>query len=586
MKIKILTLIAACAFAGSAPAFVTILPKQPAKPQAAARADVQDLVFCSEQGLYKLRLHVSVNGRSASANWGDFVNKAFDYSDRNRDGFLDAKEIATMIPPYAFSQGVNFIFNGRQQQIRLADLDTNKDGKVDRAEFANFFRRGMGAVQVNVQPPNVQAERLTDALYKHLGAKNGKLTKADLAAAWERLQKLDADEDEILTAQELLQRQANPFYAAQVVEFDYAYGNRPQMPRQSASFVALTPGEPANASAAKVLQVLQSARVPYLALTAIRTNSRVPGFVRTALQKLDAGTLAAWLELPPDLELEVQIGFISEGIGKLLGNRNDSGVRVKPTGRDAALEKATAVGPDGRLRLTTPSEMVEFVRAPSAGGFDQMQYYRQQYKTEAEAKLYMDKQQIQQSPQLQFLSNIFEMADRDGDGKLFVAEFNAFLDLLKAGSNCQVSVQVLDQGRGLFDLIDANHDQRLSRRELLDAAKNFAKFDRNGDGFLERGELPRQLRLTTSQGNNNQFVGYVIDESGSMMPGGARQAPAKGPLWFRKMDRNQDGDVSMREFLGTPEEFKKIDADGDGLISAAEAEAYQKQLDAAKSAKK
>jgi hypothetical protein len=52
------------------------------------------------------------------------------------------------------------------------------------------------------------------------------------------------------------------------------------------------------------------------------------------------------------------------------------------------------------------------------------------------------------------------------------------------------------------------------------------------------------------------------------------------------MDRNQDGDVSQREFLGTPEEFKRIDADGDGLISPAEAEAYQKLLDAAKSAKK
>ena len=38
------------------------------------------------------------------------------------------------------------------------------------------------------------------------------------------------------------------------------------------------------------------------------------------------------------------------------------------------------------------------------------------------------------------------------------------------------------------------------------------------------------------------------------------------------MDRNGDGDVSRREFLGTPEEFKKLDLDGDGLISREEAE--------------
>ena len=45
-----------------------------------------------------------------------------------------------------------------------------------------------------------------------------------------------------------------------------------------------------------------------------------------------------------------------------------------------------------------------------------------------------------------------------------------------------------------------------------------------------------------------------------------------GPMWFRKMDRNRDGDVSRREFLGSDELFKKIDLDGDGLISVEEAE--------------
>jgi hypothetical protein len=37
------------------------------------------------------------------------------------------------------------------------------------------------------------------------------------------------------------------------------------------------------------------------------------------------------------------------------------------------------------------------------------------------------------------------------------------------------------------------------------------------------------------------------------------------------MDRNNDGDVSPREFLGTEEQFRRLDADGDGLISAEEA---------------
>ncbi len=43
------------------------------------------------------------------------------------------------------------------------------------------------------------------------------------------------------------------------------------------------------------------------------------------------------------------------------------------------------------------------------------------------------------------------------------------------------------------------------------------------------------------------------------------------------MDRNRDGDVSRKEFIGTAEQFKLIDKDGDGLISLEEAEAYDKR---------
>jgi hypothetical protein len=38
------------------------------------------------------------------------------------------------------------------------------------------------------------------------------------------------------------------------------------------------------------------------------------------------------------------------------------------------------------------------------------------------------------------------------------------------------------------------------------------------------------------------------------------------------MDVNGDGDVSEREWLGSMEDFRKIDTDGDGLISVEEAE--------------
>ncbi|MEZ6088354.1 MAG: hypothetical protein R3C05_10080 [Pirellulaceae bacterium] len=43
------------------------------------------------------------------------------------------------------------------------------------------------------------------------------------------------------------------------------------------------------------------------------------------------------------------------------------------------------------------------------------------------------------------------------------------------------------------------------------------------------------------------------------------------------MDRNQDSDLSRGEFPGTDEQFAALDADGDLLVSAAEANTYEKQ---------
>jgi hypothetical protein len=45
-----------------------------------------------------------------------------------------------------------------------------------------------------------------------------------------------------------------------------------------------------------------------------------------------------------------------------------------------------------------------------------------------------------------------------------------------------------------------------------------------------------------------------------------------GPLWFQRMDRNQDGDLTWKEFLGPRRVFEELDTDHDGLIDPKEAE--------------
>ena len=43
------------------------------------------------------------------------------------------------------------------------------------------------------------------------------------------------------------------------------------------------------------------------------------------------------------------------------------------------------------------------------------------------------------------------------------------------------------------------------------------------------------------------------------------------------MDKNGDGDITLREFLGTKEQFKNLDKNGDGFIELSEAEAVGKK---------
>ena len=89
-------------------------------------------------------------------------------------------------------------------------------------------------------------------------------------------------------------------------------------------------------------------------------------------------------------------------------------------------------------------------------------------------------------------------------------------------------------------------------------------------------EIPRQILLTVSQGQSTGGFGRQVPAvvvRGPVANPGVAPATVKGPLWFRKMDRNNDGDVSRREFLGSLEDFRRIDVDGDGLIDQSEADA-------------
>jgi Ca2+-binding EF-hand superfamily protein len=176
-----------------------------------------------------------------------------------------------------------------------------------------------------------------------------------------------------------------------------------------------------------------------------------------------------------------------------------------------------------------------------------------------------------------FFGKLFSLLDRNDDKMVSLKETEEYLDLLQEeqflAMASRVHLLMSQPGQGLFDLLDQNQDGRLSLHEIRELGPLFKTLDADGNGQVTREAIPTVYRLAMglSQASFNRHGGNVVQLPPQLPNQESADLQRGGPLWFRKMDRNRDGYVSRREFLGTKEEFDKLDTDGDGLISPEEA---------------
>jgi Ca2+-binding EF-hand superfamily protein len=568
--------------------------------KASDKADAQDFVFFAESRPVLIRVHVRIDGESLDAAWQDFVGQVFKYLDTDGDGVLSKEEAERTPPAAVLFNGGGFFGNGVQSPS-MAALDTDRDGKVSKEELMAYYRKNggapfqvQGAVSADAQTLRLQArlvampggqgaassDALNEALFKLLDTnRDGKLSKEELAAAPQILAKLDEDDDEMVTAQEIL-----PGAGASGGGLGFAVVARP-IPAAGAQpanplVMPIIPGE----SGANLVRQLRTRYGPKdQAQDGKKLTRKDLGLDAATFERLDADgngeldaeELARFADRPADLEVIVRIGRRDP--------REPAAEVVAPKEKGAALADAVHTTKEGSVTIQLGNTRID-LRAADRGRQQPItvQQLRQQYVMQFKAadrdnNGYLDMTEAQQSP---FFRGVFKLMDRDGDGKLFEKEMLAYLDAMqelqvKALASC-ASLGVADQGKGLFDLIDTDHDGRLSVRELRNAVKLIEQLDRDSDGCIGRGEIPRNYAVTVQQGTGGPVAlgQYLVVNGNFAQPNRPAPQPTRGPLWFRKMDRNHDGDVSRREFLGTDEEFKRIDTDGDGLISADEAEAY------------
>jgi Ca2+-binding EF-hand superfamily protein len=564
-----------------------------AADKAPAPGDSQDFVYFGDARPVLVRLHIHVDGKPLARSYDDFIDHLFKYLDTNKDGVLSKEEAERVPPPQVLFNSGGF-FNFRPPT--LAALDANKDGKVSREELADYVRKNGGPTfQLNYQGAgaNIQgdviivnaigqaapsAEDANEALFKILDTnKDGKLSKEELVAAPAVLAKLDQDEDEMITMEELL---PNSNAGAGGLAFVPVVPGGRQQP-QAGPFMALGPGNSTDRLARELLKRYSKDK----GKTLTRADLGLDKETFNALDadhdgSLDGEELARFGDRPADLEAAVYFGQRQS---------NQPAVDVlQAGGRPGALAGKARLGNDGSLTLTLGSTRLE-LRVGGQVGPNNARGIRQQYiaqfkQADRDNNGYLDMDEARRSP---FFRNTFKLMDRDGDGKLFENEMLAYVDAM-AGLQVKAlaavaSLSIADEGKGIFDLIDTNRDSRLSVRELRNAVKLVAELDQDGDGAISRAEIPRHYRMTVQRGPANNAGGFggrrvVLVANGTRFGNRPIPQPTAGPLWFRKMDRNHDGDVSRREFLGTDEEFRRIDTDGDGLISAEEAERYDARM--------
>ena len=129
----------------------------------------------------------------------------------------------------------------------------------------------------------------------------------------------------------------------------------------------------------------------------------------------------------------------------------------------------------------------------------------------------------------------------------------ALLSLLSVPSMAQMTRR---GGEGMFERADANNDGSVTKEEFVAArGQQFARFDRNSDGYLDSNDVPKRLAERRKQNGGGEMHGGQFDGDG-------------------------DGKVSKDEFINGPTLiFDRADTDKNNVLDA-------KELAAAKEAAK
>lgn len=524
-------------------------------------AETYDVLFFGTSRLVRLRVHLRAAGAPIADRWSVQLRTYFDFLDRDGNGVLNRHEaeFAFTNPSVGQMLQSGFAYQRPADGARLfADLDVDGDGRVSFDEFAAYYTPSAARIVSATPNPtrDAYADGLTDELFKLFDTdKDGRLSRSELTAVEGLFATLDADEDECLSAPEL----APSVFSGRTIGRPDPPAPAPNQAAAPSPMMVFTPTSIPDSIGETILKryaadgkrAIGQAKSPF-------GDDRFRALDLNGNGELSATELARWKDAPPDLELDMTLGAKS----------GESAIRVRPRadGTPAALAAAFKLAGEGTAIVTVGNQAIQLscytprgvYADPRPSSVLQFPQTKSGYLSEGDIA----------GPQYQSLRVLFDMIDRDADGRMSRAEFDAFVTLQQSFTRLPLSLVHSAQTPSLFQFLDENGDGRLSVREVRTAWTRLIALEPVEKDYVTRAAL--QPQGAVKFGRSREVFTANPTSMYTMPP--IRQT-TRGPLWFQRFDRNGDGEVSLSEFPGPREQFDRIDTDHDGYITATEAQA-------------
>lgn len=542
-------------FVGRGPVFV------PSVTDAGDPGDpVQRLIILMPGGPFLVDLVATIDGRPFRAARLRLADEMLQGADTNRDGKHTWAE-AVKSPRFTLGRlGVGQA-TAPSPEIYSQPYDRNRDGLVDRAEALYFLAMTTGGHSFALDSSSIDPASRFDVKKLLDADADGVLSADEIKAAPARLQSRDTNQNDLLEI----------FEISGLADQAYDRVTQVQSMRRTAT--------PANVLAHGVnvdgRTLFDTLKTRYAGTDGQLTAEDFPAvpFLVSDCDlnrdgRLDPAEIVALFLVPPHVVLEFNSGNLAPNL--------PAGLSLKSMAASLSGKAEAVAAADGQITLKLPGKNLVFaagddglVTQQSASFARNAELILGQY--DADKNGYLEKKELETAGNQNFALQ-FDLWDADGDGKVFASEIKTAYERQQAPLFSMIRASVVELGPAFFTPLDETGDGRLSLREMRSAAIRLASLDKNRDGQITLDEMPGEIRLTFGRGyaaySGRQVVaagGWVVTPSGP--------APSRGPEWFLRMDRNGDGDLTPREFLGTTEQFDKFDTDKDGFIDRNEAEA-------------